>query len=294
MHGPGAAARARRGRVCGPGAGAEGRGPGRAPASPQVTRGRPGLRTPSRHVPEPRRVPEPRTGPAPHRGLARAPRTGPARAPRTGPDPRRGPAPAPRTGPRTGPRTPPRPGLRTPPHTGPGRAPGRCPGGRPPVRRPRPTRSRSGLRGCRRRRCRGRRPARSRRTACATSRPRGRRASPPADSCPYCPPTGRPETGTSGKCGPGKGSAGRPHPPREGRPADPVDVIGVSACQPFVRSARTLSRSPVQRTAVHRTAYASWTVWTTVLPFASVNSVRRATDLPGASAWSTVAVHRPP
>lgn len=66
---------------------------------------------------------------------------------------------------------------------------------------PRPRPSRSGRRDCRPRwstRC----PRRFRRTACATSRPRGRRASPPADSCPYCPPHGPYENGSSGKRGP--------------------------------------------------------------------------------------------
>lgn len=76
-----------------------------------------------------------------------------------------------------------------------------------PTDPPRPRPSRSGRRDCRPRwstRC----PRRFRRTACATSRPRGRRASPPADSCPYCPPHGPYENGSSGK----KRSAGRPHP----------------------------------------------------------------------------------
>lgn len=65
--------------------------------------------------------------------------------------------------------------------------------------RPRP--SRSGRRDCRPR-WSTRRPRRFRRTACATSRPHGRRASPPADSCPYCPPHGPYENGSSGKRGP--------------------------------------------------------------------------------------------
>lgn len=133
---------------------------------------------------------------------------------------------------------------------------------------PRPTPSRIGRRGCRPR-CSPRRPLRSRRTACATSRPRGRRASPPAGSCPHCPPHGPYENGSSGKSGHQKRSAGRPHPPREGRPAD--------------RSGRD-----------QRTAYASFTVWMTELPLASVSSVFRVTGLPAAPVWFTVAVQWPP
>lgn len=80
-------------------------------------------------------------------------------------------------------------------------------------------RSRSGRRVCRRTTAPGPCPGPDRRTAAPTSRPR-RAASPPARSCPYCPPQGASENWASGKrhvCQEVRRAA---QPPREGSPAD--------------------------------------------------------------------------